>query len=121
MNRTVSLGPNGFEVSDDREDMLGSFLSTVVLGGQAGPLDILFAPDGEGFWIQSIGGAQRLDDRDSLRAPHELDPALDPERDELWSVEREIPYKKQLQIVLTGAELRALLAEAHRLAAARRG
>jgi len=119
MIRTVSFGPNGFEVSDDRENLLGSFLTTV-LGHRAGSLDTLFAPNGEGFWIQSIGGAQRLEDRDSLRSPHDLDPALDPERDELWAVEREIPYKKQLQIVMTGVELRALLAEAQRLAAAQR-
>jgi predicted NUDIX family NTP pyrophosphohydrolase len=110
MTRTLSLGPQGFVVSDDVEGILGRFLNTNLLSDHAGQLEALFAPSGEGFWIPSVGGAQWIED-----------PALDPERDELWAVEREIPYKKQLQIVMTGVELRALLAEAQRLVAAQRG
>jgi|SRR6185295_12197255 len=117
MTRTVSLGPNGFVVSDDVDDMLGRFLGTNVLGDHAGEIDTLFAPDGEGFYIPSLGGARRLEDRESLRPPYDEDPALDPERFEVWAVEREIPFHALRQIVMSGDELRALLAEAQRLAA----
>lgn len=120
MTRTVSLGPDGFVVSDDVEGLLGRLLGNIVLGGRGAEIPTLFAPDGEGFWIPAIGGALRIEDRESVRPPYDEDPALDPERVELWSVEREIPYKERLQIVLTGDELRALLAEAQRLVAAQR-
>ena len=90
-----------------------------VIGGRAAEIPTLFAPNGEGFYIPSLGGARRLEDRDRLRPPYDADPALDPERMELWSVERERPFHGPLQIVLTGDELRALLAEAQRLAAER--
>lgn len=121
MTRTVTIGPNGFVVSDDVEHMLARFLTTNVLGDHAGELATLFAPDGKGFYIPSLGGAQRIEDRESLLPPYDSDPALDPERAELWAVEREIPFHGLRQIVLTGDELRALLAEAQRLTAARRG
>lgn len=120
MTRTVSLGPDGLVVSDDLEGILGRFLNTNVLGDHAGELAALFASDGEGFYIPSLGGAQRLEDRDRLRPPYDADPSLDPERVELWSVERERPRRAPLQIVMTGDELRALLAQAQRLAAQRR-
>ena len=121
MTRTVSLGFEGFVVSADREGLLGRLLNNIVLGGRGAEIPTLFAPDGEGFWIPSIGGALRIDDRDTVRPPYDEDPALDPDLVELWSVERERPFHAPLQIVLTGDELRALLAEAQRLADVQRG
>lgn len=73
------------------------------------------APDREGFYIPTLGGAQRLEDRESLLAPYDDDPALDPERAELWLIERERWGHAPQQVVLAGDDLRALLSEAQRV------
>lgn len=118
MTRIVSLGPDGFSVSDDVDGVLGRFLGNVVLGVHSADIGRMFAPDGEGFWLPSLGGAQRIEERDELPQPHDLDPTIDPTQQELWCVERDIPMRKRVMIMLGGDELRALLADAQRLAAA---
>jgi len=111
VSRTIERLPDGrFVVSDDDQGVLANFLYNAVVGMWAD--EDAFGPDGDGVWVDTLGGATRMDADSPVRPD---DPELDPSRDELWVVVRERRREIPHRVVLTGDELRDLLSRARSL------
>jgi hypothetical protein len=108
--RTIELGADGrLHVSDDPDGVLAGFVGTILHGEWRADIERLFAPDGDGVWVDTLGGATRVLDREQLQPPHDEDLSIDPERDEIWLVERERKRQPATRVIVTGDELRKLL------------
>jgi hypothetical protein len=114
--RTVKVMADGaFVVSNDPDGVLANFLAMATHGVWAKEAATAFTPDGYGVWIDTLGGATRMGSDSIVPPPYDQDPAIAPDRDELWLVVRERRAEPPQRVILTGDELRYLVARASSL------
>jgi hypothetical protein len=115
MIRTVILENGEFLVTDDPEQVIGTALALITNSSNRPRIAERLAPNGDGFTLDTIGTVARIEARGDLPEPWDQDPTLDPSTAELWALyrdpDRDDPYVRHT-LVITGAELRALVAQA---------
>ena len=122
MIRTLTMDPYGnFTVSDDPEGVIAVALLVATTSANCERVEVALGPDGDGLHVQGIGSIDRATSREELPAPFDEDPAFDPEAQELWRLyrERDHAHPRTAAWVITGDELRALVARAIALRAQR--
>jgi hypothetical protein len=114
MTRVVTYDGYRFTSSDDPEDVIGTVLSLLAHNYDRAELAARLAPGGRGAAIDAVGAVVPAPTRDWLPEPWDTDPAIDPETSELWVLTREPTHRSDTasQTVLTGDELRSLVARA---------
>lgn len=110
--RTVTDEGYCFLVSDDPRNIIGHVLGMLVSNLDRAELDVVLAPDGDGYGVDTVGAVVRVDLRADLPEPWDQDPTLDPEATELWALSRE-EHQRTMWTVIPGDELRDLVAQAH--------
>jgi hypothetical protein len=118
MSRDISLKNGWFVVSDDPDQVIGTVLNLVTNNRNREEIVERLAPDGSGFHLDTFGTVTRIEARDELPEAWDHDATLDPETEELWALYRdarddETRYRRSY--VLTGDELRSLVARAEAL------
>ena len=115
MTRKVRLENSQFHVTCDPNQVIGSALDLITNNRNRPLISERLAPDGDGFTLDTIGTVARAQTRDDLPEPWDEEPTLDPEKAELWVLyrdpDRHEPYIRRT-MVITGDELRALVAQA---------
>ena len=122
MTRTVTMDPySNFTVSDDPECVIAVALAVATVPGNRERVEAALAPDGDGLHVQAVGSIYRATSREELPVPFDEDPAFDPETQELWTLyrERDHAHPHAAGWVVSGDELRALVARAIALRAQR--
>lgn len=121
MSRKVSLHNGWFVVSDDPEQVIGMVLNVVTNNRNRPQIAERLAPNGNGFHLETFGAVTRIEGRDDIPEPWDQDLTLDPDNQELWALYREPDDKIRYlaTYVLTGDELRSLVARAVALRDAR--
>ena len=123
MSRKVFLNNGWFVVSDDPEHVIGTVLNMVAANLDRQKIAERLAPNGKGFHVDTLGAVARIEGRDELPEPWDHDATLDPDTQELWVLYRDPDEKVRYlsTYVLTGDELRSLVARAKVLLEARSG
>lgn len=115
MSRDVTIKNGWFVVSDDPDHVIGTILNLVTNNRNRAQIGERLAPNGDGFHLDTVGTVTRIEARDELPEPWDQEPNLDPEATELWALYRD-PHRGEARFrrtcVLTGDELRALVARA---------
>ena len=118
MSRKVTLENRRFYVTNDLHQVIGTALGLITSISNRPMMHERMAPDGDGFTLDPIGTAARVHARDELPEPWDQDPALDPEKTELWVLyrdpDRDAPYISHTAVI-TGDELRELVTRALKL------
>jgi hypothetical protein len=118
MSRNVSLKHGRFVVSDDPQQVIGAVLNMVAANLDRREIAERLAPNGNGFCVDTLGAVSRIEGRDELPEPWDQDATLDPDTQELWALYRD-PRNDEVRYlriyVLTGDELRSLVAQAKSL------
>jgi hypothetical protein len=82
----VTRARNRFVVSDDPEHAIGTALAIITNNRNRRRIPDRLAPDGDGFTIDTVGTATRIEARDDIPEPWDKDRTLDPEATELWAL-----------------------------------
>jgi hypothetical protein len=118
MTHIVTLMDGEFLVSDDPEGVIAAVLAVSTNNRNRSKIAEALSPDGPGFHVDTVGSVGRAFTRDDLPPPWDTDPALNPEKDELWILVREPNPSSGTRSafhVLSGDELRELVARATRI------
>jgi len=118
MRRKVTLEDGRFCVTNDPHHVIGSALDLITNNRNRPLIHERLAPDGDGFTLDTLGTVARIYTREDLPEPWDQDPALDPEKTELWALyrdpDRDAPYISHTAVI-TGDELRELVVQALKL------
>lgn len=113
--RTVTMDPWGsFTVTDDERGVLGTALAVATAPQHRDIVETAFRPGGSGLRVEAIGSVSPVHPEEQLEYPFDEEPALDPSIQELWRVfrDRDRVHGNPSKLIITGAELRALVKQA---------
>jgi len=113
--RTVTMDPWGsFTVTDDERGTLGTALVVATAPQHSDIVETALQPGGSGLRVEAIGSVSPVHPEEHLEYPFDEEPALDPSTQELWRVfrDRDRAHGSPSKLIITGAELRALVKQA---------